>query len=418
MKLKLFIDRPILAMVISALILMAGIIGLNQLSVEQFPDIAPPTIQVTTSYTGANAETIQKSVIAPLEEAINGVEDMIYMTSSATNTGSATIMVYFKQGTDPDMAQVNVQNRVASAQGLLPAEVTRNGVLTTKKQNSTVKIFSLYSPKGTYDDTFLSNYIKINVEPLISRIPGVGDANIMGADYSMRIWLNPELMMQHGLVPSDITAVLGEQNIESPTGSFGENSGNTFQYTLKYRGRYESEEEFANLVIKALPDGEVLKLKDVATVELGALTYSMSTSISGSPGVACMISQQSGSNANEIIEQIDKTLEEVRKQLPKDMEIADLLSMKDFLDASINNVIETLLEAILLVIIVVFVFLQSFRASLIPSIAIVVSLVGTFAVLNIVGFQLEPYHAFCPRPGHRHSGGRCHCGGGSRPSEV
>ncbi len=389
MKLKLFIDRPILAMVISALILMAGIIGLNQLSVEQFPDIAPPTIQVTTSYTGANAETIQKSVIAPLEEAINGVEDMIYMTSSATNTGSATIMVYFKQGTDPDMAQVNVQNRVASAQGLLPAEVTRNGVLTTKKQNSTVKIFSLYSPKGTYDDTFLSNYIKINVEPLISRIPGVGDANIMGADYSMRIWLNPELMMQHGLVPSDITAVLGEQNIESPTGSFGENSGNTFQYTLKYRGRYESEEEFANLVIKALPDGEVLKLKDVATVELGALTYSMSTSISGSPGVACMISQQSGSNANEIIEQIDKTLEEVRKQLPKDMEIADLLSMKDFLDASINNVIETLLEAILLVIIVVFVFLQSFRASLIPSIAIVVSLVGTFAVLNIVGFSLN-----------------------------
>lgn len=389
MKLKLFIDRPILAIVISALILMVGIIGLNRLSVEQFPDIAPPTIEVTTTYIGANAETIQKSVVAPLEEAINGVENMIYMTSSATNTGSVTIMVYFKQGTDPDMAQVNVQNRVASAQGLLPAEVTKNGVVTSKKQNSTIKIFSLYSPEGSYDDKFLSNYVKINIEPLISRIPGVGSANIMGADYSMRIWLNPDVMAQYGLVPSDITVTLGEQNIESPTGSFGENSDNTFQYTLKYRGRYETEEEFGDLVIKALPSGEVLRLKDVATIELGASAYNTSTSISGHPGVACMISQQSGSNANEIIEEIDKTLAEVNKQLPKDMEIADIMSMKDFLDVSINNVVETLIEAIILVVLVVFIFLQSFRSSLIPTISIIVSLVGTFAFLNIVGFSLN-----------------------------
>ncbi len=389
MKLKLFIDRPILAGVISALILMIGIIGLYQLPIEQFPDIAPPTVEVTTTYTGANAETIQKSMVAPLEESINGVENMIYMVSSSTNTGDVTISVYFKQGTDPDMAQVNVQNRVAAAQGLLPAEVTKIGVSTNKKQNSTLKIFALYSPDHSYDDNFLNNYLKINIEPLISRIPGVGEAKIMGADYSMRIWLKPDIMAQYGLVPSDITATLSEQNLEAPTGILGENSENTFQYTLKYRGRYESEEEFAQLVIKALPNGEVLRLGDVAEVELGALTYSLSSTIAGCPGTACMISQQSGSNANEIIVQIDKALDEVSRQLPKGMKIVSLTSSKDFLDASIDNVIDTLVEAIILVILVVFVFLQSFRSTVIPTLSIIVSLVGTFAFLNIVGFSLN-----------------------------
>ncbi|WP_455622535.1 efflux RND transporter permease subunit [Parabacteroides sp.] len=389
MKLKLFIDRPILAGVISALILMIGIIGLYQLPIEQFPDIAPPTVEVTTTYTGANAETIQKSVVAPLEESINGVENMIYMVSSSTNTGDVTISVYFKQGTDPDMAQVNVQNRVAAAQGLLPAEVTKIGVSTNKKQNSTLKIFALYSPDHSYDDNFLNNYLKINIEPLISRISGVGEAKIMGADYSMRIWLKPDIMAQYGLVPSDITATLSEQNLEAPTGILGENSENTFQYTLKYRGRYESEEEFAQLVIKALPDGEVLRLGDVAEIELGALTYSLSSTIAGCPGTACMISQQSGSNANEIIMQIDKVLDEVSKQLPTGMKIVSLTSSKDFLDASIDNVIKTLVEAIILVILVVFVFLQSFRSTIIPTISIIVSLVGTFAFLHIVGFSLN-----------------------------
>lgn len=371
------------------MILMVGIIGLSQLSIEQFPDIAPPTVEVKTTYTGANAETIQKSVVAPLEESINGVENMMYMVSSSANTGDVTITIYFKQGTDPDMAQVNVQNRVAAAQGLLPAEVTKVGVTTSKKQNSTLKIFGLYSPDNSYDDNFLNNYLKINIEPLISRIPGVGDANVMGADYSMRIWLKPEVMAQYKLIPSDITTVLGEQNIESPTGVLGENSDNTFQYTLKYRGRYETEEEFEQLVIKALPNGEVLKLKDVADIELGALSYTMNATITGHPGTACMISQQSGSNANEIISEIDKVLEQASQELPKGMKIVSLLSTKDFLDASIDKVVETLVIAIILVILVVFLFLQSFRSTVIPAVSIIVSLIGTFAFLNIVGFSLN-----------------------------
>lgn len=389
MKLKLFIDRPIFSAVISALILLVGIIGLSQLPIEQFPDIAPPTVEVTTTYTGANAETIQKSVVAPLEESINGVENMIYMVSTSNNTGDVTITVYFKQGTDPDMAQVNVQNRVSAAQGLLPAEVTKVGVTTNKKQNSTLKIFGLYSPDDSFDQDFLNNYLKINIEPLISRIPGVGEAKVMGADYSMRIWLKPEVMSQYGLIPSDISTVLAEQNLESPTGILGENASNTFQYTLKYRGRYETEDEFEQLVIKALPNGEVLRLKDVADIELGALTYNMDVAISGHPSTACMISQQSGSNANEIISEIDEVLDEASRQLPKGMQIVDLMSSKDFLDASIDKVIETLVIAIVLVILVVFLFLQSFRSTVIPAISIVVSLIGTFAFMYVVGFSLN-----------------------------
>jgi len=389
MKIKMFIDRPILACVISALILIIGFIGLSQLPVEQFPDIAPPTINVITTYTGANAETVQKSVIAPLEEAINGVEDMIYMTSTVTNTGNATITVYFKQGSDADMAQVNVQNRVASVQGLLPAEVTRVGVTTAKRQTGILKVIALRSSDGKYDDNFLNNYMKINITPRISRISGVGDAHILGSEYSMRIWLKPEIMAQYGLVPSDITAVLGEQNVEAPTGTLGENSENTFQYTLKYRGRYETTDEFGNIVIRSLPNGQVLYLKDVAKLELGALSYGYKGQVSGMPGATCTISQQAGSNANDIIKEIDKTVEELSQDLPKGVEIISLISSKDFLDASIHNIVETLIIAILLVILVVYIFLQSFRSVFIPAIGIIVSLVGTFIFLYVVGFSLN-----------------------------
>lgn len=389
MRLKIFIDRPIFAGVISALIIMVGIISLSQLPIEQFPDIAPPTVVVSATYTGANAETIQKSVIAPLEQAINGVDDMIYMTSSATNTGSASITIYFRQGTDPNMAQVNVQNRVATAQGLLPAEVTKIGVTTEKKQNGTLKIITLYTPDDSFDEIFLSNYQKINIEPLLSRIPGVGDVTIMGADYSMRIWLNPQKMAQYGLTPSDIATVLSEQNVEAPTGILGEDADRAFQYTLKYKGRHTTEEEFENLVIRALPSGEVLRMKDVATIELSALSFGYKGEFTGHPGSTCMISQQSGSNANEIIKQIDKVIEEVSAQLPKGMKIEDMLSSKDFLDASIRNVVITLIEAILLVILVLYVFLQSLRAALIPAVAILVSLIGTFAFMYVAGFSLN-----------------------------
>lgn len=389
MKLKLFIDRPILSAVLSVLILMVGLIGLSQLPVEQYPDIAPPTISVSATYTGASAETVQKSVVAPLEEAINGVENMTYMTSTATNAGTATITVYFKQGTDADMATVNTQNRVAVAQGLLPAEVTKVGVTTRKRQNSMLKILSLYSPDDTYDESFISNYIKINLEPQLSRITGVGDVMVMGSDYSMRIWLKPSVMAQYSLVPSDINNVLAEQNIESPTGTLGEDSGNTFQYTLKYRGRHETPEEFGQIVVKSLPTGEVLRLKDVADIELGSLSYAFKGEIKGHPGSTCMISQTAGSNANEVIKNIDVLLEDVRAGLPKGLELVDLMSTKDFLDASISNVLSTLIEAIILVVLVVYVFLQSFRSTFIPAIAIIVSLIGTFAFLYVAGFTIN-----------------------------
>ncbi|MEG1554475.1 MAG: efflux RND transporter permease subunit [Rikenellaceae bacterium] len=389
MNVKTFIDRPILAGVISIVVVLAGIIGLGTLPLEQYPDIAPPTIQVSASYTGANAETIVKSVISPLEESINGVENMTYMTSNATNTGEATITVYFKQGTNADMATVNVQNRVAKAQGLLPAEVTKIGVTTRKRQNSTLKIFSIYSPDDSYDKVFISNYLKINVQPQIQRVTGVGDVMILGGDYSMRIWLKPDVMAQYNLVPSDINAVLAEQNIEAPTGTLGENSDNTFQYTLKYRGRHETPEEFNNLVVRALPNGEILRLGDVAKVELGAITYGIESETNGHPGASCMISQTAGSNANQIITDIDEVLKKVEKELPKGLAIAEIMSTKDFLDASISNVLQTLIEAIILVILVVYVFLQNFRATLIPSVAIIVSLIGTFAFLAIAGFSLN-----------------------------
>ena len=389
MKLRTFIDRPILACVISVLILMLGLISLFNLPMEQYPDIAPPTVMVSTSYTGANAETVQKSVIVPLEEAINGVENMTYMTSTSTNNGSGSITVYFKQGTDPDMATINTKNRVSEAEGLLPAEVTKVGVTVEKRQNSTLKILTLYSPDNSYDQTFINNYFKINIEPRLSRITGVRNVNVMGGDYAMRIWLNPQVMAQYSLVPDDVISALGDQNVEAATGTLGEDSENTYQYTLKYRGRYETSEEFGNIVIKSLANGEVLRLKDIAKVELGAQSYAYNSEINGHPGATCMVSQTAGSNANEIIQEIDKLTEEISKELPKGLVLSDLMSTKDFLDASIHEVVKTLIEAILLVILVVYVFLQSVRSTIIPAVSIIVSLIGTFAFLYLAGFSLN-----------------------------
>lgn len=389
MRLRTFIDRPILSCVISVLILLVGIISLVNLPMEQYPDIAPPTISVSASYTGANAETVQKSVVVPLEEAINGVENMLYMTSTSTNTGSGSIMVYFNQGTDPDMATVNVKNRVAEAEGLLPAEVTKVGVTVQKRQNSMLKILALYSPDDSYDRNFINNYFSINIEPRLSRIKGVGNVMIMGDEYAMRIWMNPAKMAQYKLVPDDVINILADQNVEAATGTLGEDSENTFQYTLKYRGRYQTPEEFENLVVKSLSSGEVLRLKDIAEVELGAQSYGYTSAVGKHPGSTCMISQTSGSNANEIIKEIDQLTAEIAKELPKGLVLEDLMSTKDFLDASIHEVVKTLIEAILLVILVVYVFLQSVRSTIIPSISIIVSLVGTFAFIYLMGFSLN-----------------------------
>ena len=389
MNLRTFIERPVLSAVISITIVVVGIIGLFSLPVEQYPDIAPPTIMVSTTYYGASAETLQKSVIAPLEEAINGVEDMTYMTSSATNSGSVSITVYFKQGTDPDMAAVNVQNRVLRATGQLPAEVTQVGVTTSKRQTSILQMFSLYSPDDSYDENFLSNYISINLKPQILRISGVGDLMIMGGEYSMRVWMKPDVMAQYKLIPSDITGVLAEQNIESATGSFGENSDETYQYTMKYTGRLITPEEFGDIVIRSTDNGEVLKLKDVADIQLGQDSYAYHGGMDGHPGVSCMVFQTAGSNATEVNQNIDKLLEEASKDLPKGVELTQMMSSNDFLFASIHEVVKTLIEAIILVILVVYVFLQDFRSTLIPLVGIVVSLVGTFAFMAIAGFSIN-----------------------------
>ena len=389
MNLRTFIERPILSAVISISIVVVGIIGLFTLPVEQYPDIAPPTIQVSTSYFGASAETLQKSVIAPLEEAINGVENMTYMTSTASNAGVVDITVYFKQGTDPDMAAVNVQNRVSKATGQLPAEVTQVGVTTSKRQTSILQMFSLYSPGDSYDEKFLSNYISINLKPAILRIQGVGDMMIMGGDYSMRIWMKPDVMAQYKLIPSDVTQVLAEQNIESATGSFGENSDETYQYTMKYKGRLITPEEFGEIVIRSSDNGEVLKLKEIADIEMGEESYAYHGAMNGHPGISCMIFQTAGSNATEVNNNIDTFLEEARKDLPKGVEMVQVMSSNDFLYASIHEVIKTLFEAIFLVILIVYVFLQDIRSTIIPLVGIIVSLIGTFAFMSIAGFSIN-----------------------------
>ena len=378
-----------MAISISVLILAIGLISLFTLPVEQYPDIAPPAVYVTASYTGADAEAVMNSVIMPLEESINGVEDMMYISSSASNAGLAIIQVYFKQGTDPDMAAVNVQNRVAKAQGLLPAEVTKVGVSTMKRQTSFLQIGALVCTDGRYDQTFLANYLDINVIPQIKRIEGVGDVMELGDTYSMRIWLKPERMAQYGLVPSDITAILGEQNIEAPTGSLGESSKNVFQFTMKYRGRLKSVEEFRNTVVRSREDGSILRLQDVAEVELGTMTYSFRSEMDSQPAVLYMIFQTAGSNATAVNKEITAQIERMEKNLPAGTEFVTMMSSNDFLFASIHNVVETLIIAIILVILVVYFFLQDLKSTLIPSISIIVSLVGTFACLVAAGFSLN-----------------------------
>ncbi|MFI3262735.1 MAG: efflux RND transporter permease subunit [Rikenellaceae bacterium] len=389
MNIKTFIDRPIFSIGISIFIVIFGLISLVSLPIEQYPNIAPPAVKVSTSYPGASADAIQNSVIAPLEEAINGVENMMYMTSSASNSGDVEITVYFNQGTNADMAAVNVQNRVSIGSGTLPAEVTQIGVTTQKEQPGTLRLVALVSPNGTYDENFLSNYMSINIRPEIQRIQGVAAVTVFGSDYSVRIWLDPKVMNQYKLMPSDISAVLAEQNIEIATGTFGEYSGQTFQYTMKYSGRKQSIEEFEELVIQALPDGEVLRLKDVARIELGRDSYFFNSNINGMNGVPAKINQTAGSNATAINLNIDKLLAELEKQLPPDIEIITFQNTNDFLFASIEAVVISLILAIILVFIVVYFFLQDFRATLIPTICIIISLIGTFAFLMVAGFSLN-----------------------------
>ena len=389
MKLDRFINRPVLSTVISILIVILGFLGLISLPVTQYPDIAPPTVSVRATYTGANAQTVLNSVIAPLEDQINGVENMMYMSSTASNNGSAEISIYFTQGTDPDMAAVNVQNRVSMAQGLLPAEVTQIGVTTQKRQNSMLLVFSVFAEDDRYDSEFLENYAKINLIPEVQRVHGVGDANVLGTDYSMRIWLKPDVMAQYKLSPSDVTVALSEQNVEAAPGSFGERGNQSFQYTIRYKGRLQEVNEFEQIVVKALPDGEVLRLKDIADIELGRLTYNFINRVNGHDAVTCIVYQMPGTNATETISNIETLLEETQLTMPPGMKVNISMNANDFLFASIHEVIKTLLEAFVLVFIVVYVFLQDLRSTLIPAIAIPVALIGTFFMLSLIGFSIN-----------------------------
>lgn len=387
---KIFIQRPVLSTVISVIIVILGVLGLVELPISQYPDIAPPTVNVSASYTGANADVVLKSIVIPLEEQINGVENMTYMTSTATNDGNASIKIFFKVGTNPDLAAVNVQNRVSRATSLLPVEVTQAGVTVTKSQSSNLLIFSLYSDDPAYDQTFLQNYAKINLVPQIQRVVGVGDVTVFGAkDYSMRIWLKPDVMQQYKLIPSDISAALAEQNIEAAPGKFGENGNQAFQYVIKYKGRLTSAQEFENIVIKSVGNGQMLRLKDVAKVELGSLSYSSTIKTNGVESAAMAISQTPGSNARDVIINSKKLIEEAAKSFPKGMKYTIMVDVNENLDASIEKVIHTLVEAFILVFIVVFIFLQDFRSTLIPAIAVPVAIVGTFFFLNLFGFTIN-----------------------------
>ncbi|MFH7000789.1 efflux RND transporter permease subunit [Flavobacterium bizetiae] len=387
---KIFIQRPVLSTVISVIIVILGILGLVELPISQYPDIAPPTVNVSASYTGANADVVLKSIVIPLEEQINGVENMTYMTSTATNDGNASIKIFFKVGTNPDLAAVNVQNRVSRATSLLPVEVTQAGVTVTKSQSSNLLIFSLYSDGNEYSQTFLQNYAKINLVPQIQRVVGVGDVTVFGAnDYSMRIWLKPDIMQQYKLIPSDVSAALAEQNIEAAPGKFGENGNQAFQYVIKYKGRLTSAQEFGDIVIKSVGNGQLLRLKDVAKVELGSLSYASTTKTNGIESTAMAISQTPGSNARDVIINSKKLIEEAAKTFPKGVKYTTLVDVNENLDASIEKVIHTLIEAFILVFIVVFIFLQDFRSTLIPAIAVPVAIVGTFFFLNLFGFTIN-----------------------------
>ncbi|MDR6783428.1 HAE1 family hydrophobic/amphiphilic exporter-1 [Pedobacter africanus] len=388
--LKKFIDNPVLSTVISVIIVILGLLGLFSLPISQYPDIAPPAVEVTTAYQGASADVVMKSVITPLEEQINGVENMTYMTSKASNDGSASITVNFKQGTDPDMAAINVQNRITKATSLLPAEVIKMGITTSKRLNSEVMGFLLYSEDGKYDQKFLENYLKINIVPQIKRIQGIGDAMVYGSmDYSMRIWLKPDVMAAYGLMPSDIVNALAEQNIEAAPGKVGENSNQSFQYTLKYTGRLEKASEFGDIILKSVGNGQVLKLKDVADVKLGSFTYSATLTAQGQQSPYVAISQTAGSNAHDIIKQTEKILKDAEKSFPKGVKIGVFANANEFLDASISKLIYTIVEAFILVFIVVFIFLQDFRSTLIPAIAVPVAIIGTFFFLKLFGFTIN-----------------------------
>ncbi|WP_299394553.1 efflux RND transporter permease subunit [uncultured Gelidibacter sp.] len=388
--LKIFIERPVLSTVISIIIVILGFLGLSTLPITQYPDIAPPTITVNATYPGANAETILQSVIIPIEEQINGVEGMTYITSSASNTGTATITVFFEQDVDPDIAAVNVQNRVSRANSQLPQAVLQTGVTTSKQQTSALMFMSFYSTNTDYDDTFIQNYLKINVIPEIQRVNGVGNVNVFGAkDYAMRIWLKPDKMAAYGLIPTDVTAALREQSLEAAAGSLGENDGEAFNYVIKYGGRFKTEAQYSNIIIKALGSGQFLKLSDVADIELGAQSYGGGSITNGLPAVNMGIFQTKGSNARDIIIEIESKLEEIKAELPKGIEVFVPYNTNDFLNASIEKVVKTLAEAFLLVFLVVFIFLQDFRSTLIPAIAVPVSIIGTFFFLNLFGYSIN-----------------------------
>ena len=389
MKLDAFINRPVLSTVISIFIVILGIVGLLWLPVLQYPDIAPPTVNVSANYTGANAQTVLNSVIAPLEEQINGAEGMMYMQSTATNTGSADITVYFEQGFDPDMAAVDVQNRVSMAESLLPAEVTSYGVTTRKRQTSTLLVFSLYSPDNTYDNSFIENYMNINIIPEIKRVNGVGNAMLMGQDYSMRIWLKPDVMAQYGLMPTDVTAALAEQNIEAAPGQLGENSNQSFQYILRYKGRLVTPEQFGEIILRTNSNGEVLYLKDVAELELGRLDYGFVSRVNGKNAASAMVQQTAGSNATAVVEDVLEVLKNAEKNLPKGLEFNISMNVNDFLFASIHEVLKTLIEAFILVFLIVYIFLQDLRSTIIPAIAIPVALIGTFFGIYLIGFSIN-----------------------------
>lgn len=388
--LKFFIDRPVFSTVISILLVILGLLGLERLPVTQYPDIAPPTVQVSASFPGANAETILESVIVPLEEQINGVEGMTYITSSASNNGSASIQVFFEQGYDADIASVNVQNRVSAANSVLPAEVIRAGITVAKRLNSALLYAALYSSNPDYDDTFVQNYMNIHVKPELQRIKGVGDVGVFGGkDYAMRVWIDPVKMANYGLVPTDVISAIGEQSLEAAAGSLGQNAGESFEYVIKYKGRYKTAEEYQNIIIRALGDGSYLRVKDIATVELDALSYSTLSQALGNPSISLGLYQTPGSNAQEIIEAIYKKLDELRKDFPEGIDYVINYDTNRFLTASIDKVRNTLIEAFLLVFLVVFLFLQDFRSTLIPAIAVPVSIIGTFFFLGLFGYSIN-----------------------------
>ena len=388
MKNNIFINKYVMACAISVVIALVGYISMSTLPVEQYPDIAPPTVSITTSYSGADENTVMKSVIQPLEEAVNGVTSMDYMTSKASSNGDVEINVYFKQGTDPDMAAVNVQNRVSGALALLPADVTKVGVKVEKRQNNILRIFAVKSADGKYNEDFVSNYVDINIKPRLMRITGVGNVLSLGNTYALRIWLKPDVMAQYGLTPNDIFAAIGGQSFVSAVGTLGEQSGNSYQYNMQYKGTLKTVEEFNSIVLRT-SGGGMLQLSDVAEVQIGAMSYNFTSNIQDRPGALFMVFAAPGANATQVNALINKSFEEVKKTMPAGLEFVTMMTSDDFLFAAIHNVVETLVIAIILVVLVVFFFLQNFKATIIPSISIIVSLLGTFAVVSLAGFSLN-----------------------------